>query len=77
MWLHTRRQIPWKYDEQKLKAWTEAKTGFPFIDAIMTQLREEGWVLLAFASTIFAACGSGPVGMTLSLPYVVYIPVVD
>lgn len=38
----TRRQIPWDADEEKLAAWREAKTGFPFIDAIMTQLREEG-----------------------------------
>lgn len=22
----------------------EARTGFPFIDAIMTQLRQEGWI---------------------------------
>ena len=37
-------QIPWGEDPEKLAAWTEARTGFPFIDAIMIQLREEGWV---------------------------------
>ena len=47
-------QIPWKLkdgatsgsmqDQKNLKAWTEAKTGFPWIDAIMTQLRIEGWI---------------------------------
>jgi len=38
------RQVPWDQDEEKLAAWTEARTGFPFIDAIMTQLRTEGWI---------------------------------
>lgn len=47
-------QIPWKLqdsadsgtpdDRAHLKAWAEAKTGFPWIDAIMTQLRKEGWI---------------------------------
>ncbi|CAM9483073.1 unnamed protein product, partial [Laminaria digitata] len=38
------RQIPWDKDEEKLKAWKEARTGFPFIDAVMTQLKQEGWI---------------------------------
>lgn len=38
------RQIPWDNDPEKLLAWKEGRTGFPFIDAIMTQLRVEGWV---------------------------------
>jgi len=38
------RQIPWDKDDKKLAAWAEARTGFPFIDAIMTQLRKEGWI---------------------------------
>ncbi|KAJ3107138.1 hypothetical protein HDU97_004831 [Phlyctochytrium planicorne] len=29
---------------EHLKAWSEARTGFPWIDAIMTQLRKEGWI---------------------------------
>jgi len=37
------KQIPWSKDPEKLTAWKEARTGYPFIDAIMTQLREEGW----------------------------------
>jgi len=37
-------QIPWDDTEEKLAAWEEGRTGFPFIDAIMTQLRQEGWV---------------------------------
>ena len=36
------KQIPWDKDEERLQAWKEGKTGFPFIDAIMTQLRVEG-----------------------------------
>jgi len=27
-----------------LAAWSEARTGYPYIDAIMTQLRREGWI---------------------------------
>ena len=29
---------------EHLQAWTEGRTGFPWIDAIMTQLRQEGWI---------------------------------
>jgi len=38
------KQIPWDSDEEKLKAWAEGRTGYPWIDAIMTQLRKEGWI---------------------------------
>jgi cryptochrome len=34
----------WYRDEAMLAAWKEGRTGYPFIDAIMTQLREEGWI---------------------------------
>lgn len=37
-------QIPWENNETHLEAWTHARTGFPFIDAIMRQLRQEGWI---------------------------------
>lgn len=37
-------RIPWDRNPEALAKWAEAKTGFPWIDAIMTQLREEGWV---------------------------------
>jgi cryptochrome len=41
------RQIPWDDSpaaEERLRAWAEARTGFPFIDALMKQLRTEGWI---------------------------------
>eukprot|EP00596_Hydrurales_sp_CCMP1899_P004216 CAMPEP_0119035142 /NCGR_PEP_ID=MMETSP1177-20130426/2103_1 /TAXON_ID=2985 /ORGANISM="Ochromonas sp, Strain CCMP1899" /LENGTH=253 /DNA_ID=CAMNT_0006993083 /DNA_START=1101 /DNA_END=1862 /DNA_ORIENTATION=+ len=38
------KQIPWDEDEEKLLAFKEGRTGYPFIDAIMTQLRDEGWI---------------------------------
>eukprot|EP00466_Bigelowiella_natans_P001787 jgi/Bigna1/58130/fgenesh1_pm.55_\ len=38
------RQIPWSDNKELLKAWEESRTGFPFIDAIMTQLRTTGWI---------------------------------
>nr|DBA34035.1 TPA: hypothetical protein GDO54_001641 [Pyxicephalus adspersus] len=37
-------QIDWYEEPEKLNKWKSAQTGFPWIDAIMTQLREEGWV---------------------------------
>ncbi|XP_055950028.1 cryptochrome-1-like [Argiope bruennichi] len=36
--------IPWLTDDQKLKSWTNGQTGFPFIDAAMRQMIQEGWV---------------------------------
>ncbi|TRY90608.1 hypothetical protein DNTS_034649, partial [Danionella cerebrum] len=37
-------QVDWDSNPELLSAWSEARTGFPFIDAIMTQLRQEGWI---------------------------------
>ena len=38
-------QIPWDDNEEHLRAWEEGRTGFPWIDAIMMQLRTQvrGW----------------------------------
>lgn len=38
------RQIPWQRNEDLLEAWAHGRTGYPFIDAIMRQLRQEGWI---------------------------------
>ncbi|KXZ45826.1 hypothetical protein GPECTOR_50g620 [Gonium pectorale] len=38
------KQIPWDDNEEFFNAWKEARTGFPWIDAIMTQLRQWGWM---------------------------------
>lgn len=37
-------QIPWDRNPEALAKWAEGKTGYPWIDAIMTQLRQEGWI---------------------------------
>ncbi|XP_062402129.1 cryptochrome circadian regulator 4 [Sardina pilchardus] len=37
-------QIGWYEDPEALEKWKMAQTGFPWIDAIMTQLRQEGWI---------------------------------
>ncbi|XP_065603577.1 cryptochrome-1-like isoform X2 [Cyrtonyx montezumae] len=37
-------QIRWYEDAERLHKWKTAQTGFPWIDAIMTQLRQEGWI---------------------------------
>ncbi|XP_053691981.1 cryptochrome-1 [Sabethes cyaneus] len=38
-------QVPWSTDKaDQLEAWAFGKTGYPFIDAIMRQLRQEGWI---------------------------------
>ncbi len=38
------KQIPWDKEKSLLQAWESAQTGYPWIDAAMTQLREEGWL---------------------------------
>jgi cryptochrome len=38
------KQIPWDDDPALLAAWKNSQTGYPHIDAIMTQLRETGWI---------------------------------
>jgi cryptochrome len=38
------RQIPWDDDPELVARWKNSQTGYPFIDAIMTQLRETGWI---------------------------------
>ena len=37
-------QLPWEKNPAALQKWKEGKTGFPWIDAIMRQLRQEGWI---------------------------------
>lgn len=37
-------QIPWTMNPVLLKRWEEGQTGFPWIDAIMVQLQQEGWI---------------------------------
>lgn len=38
------RQIPWDTNPEYLQAWKEARTGYPWIDACMTQLNTQGWI---------------------------------
>jgi cryptochrome len=38
------RQIPWDDDPQLLNVWENSQTGYPFIDALMTQFRETGFL---------------------------------
>ncbi|CAH2068605.1 unnamed protein product, partial [Iphiclides podalirius] len=37
-------QIPWVKNQDALSKWANGQTGFPWIDSIMIQLREEGWI---------------------------------
>lgn len=34
----------WEYDDERLRAWQEGRTGYPLVDAGMRQLRREGWM---------------------------------
>ena len=36
-------QLPWDENEHYLSSWREGRTGFPWIDAVMRQIRQEGW----------------------------------
>ena len=38
------RQIPWRKDEEMIKKWEMGQTGYPAVDAVMNQLRQEGWM---------------------------------
>lgn len=37
-------QIPWQNNDDFIDAWRHGRTGYPFIDAIMRQLKQEGWI---------------------------------
>ncbi|XP_063606358.1 cryptochrome-1-like [Penaeus indicus] len=37
-------QIPWDKNPEALAKWANGQTGYPWVDAIMTQLRTEGWI---------------------------------
>ncbi|XP_072936024.1 cryptochrome-1-like isoform X2 [Epargyreus clarus] len=37
-------QIPWEKNQDALAKWANGLTGYPWIDAIMIQLRDEGWI---------------------------------
>ena len=36
--------IPWRTDDAQLEKWKNGLTGYPFIDAGMRQLLQEGWI---------------------------------
>jgi deoxyribodipyrimidine photo-lyase len=38
------RRVAWANDEQHFAAWCEGRTGYPFVDAAMRQLRTLGWM---------------------------------
>ncbi|VAI56959.1 unnamed protein product [Triticum turgidum subsp. durum] len=38
------KQIPWRENEELFVAWRDGRTGYPWIDAIMIQLRKWGWM---------------------------------
>ncbi len=38
------RPVPWDDNPELLAAWKEGRTGYPWIDACMKQLEQEGWI---------------------------------
>lgn len=38
------RPIPWSDDPALLQAWQQGRTGYPWIDACMRQLQQQGWI---------------------------------
>lgn len=36
--------IPWRNDPQEFELWCQGKTGYPIVDAAMTQLNQTGWM---------------------------------
>ena len=41
---HIRNKYPWATNPDLLNAWKEGKTGYPFIDANMRELKMSGWM---------------------------------
>lgn len=37
-------RVPWRHDEEGMKAWQRGQTGYPIVDAGMRELRETGWM---------------------------------
>lgn len=37
-------RVAWRDDPEGLAAWEDGRTGYPFVDAAMRQLRSEGWI---------------------------------
>ena len=63
------KQIPWESDAALLSAWSEGRTGYPWIDACMTQLRgKRGPKVPPSLATAHAAihCPSGPPALLLA-----------
>ncbi len=42
--LEKRRNINWQYDEKLYKSFIDGKTGYPIVDASISQLKKEGWM---------------------------------
>ena len=42
--LNWTKKVPWRDDEEQLKAWQQGKTGYPIVDAAMRQLNALGWM---------------------------------
>ena len=38
------KHLPWSQDMDKFRAWAEGRTGVPFVDANMRELKETGWM---------------------------------
>ncbi|XP_074599491.1 circadian regulator cryptochrome [Brevipalpus obovatus] len=68
-------QIQWQEDERLYKAWEEGNTGFPFIDAAMRQLVQEGWIHHAARNAVSCFLTRGDLwitwekGLTMFLRY--------
>ncbi|CAI8045818.1 Cryptochrome-2 [Geodia barretti] len=52
-------QLPWETDTSLLPLWREGKTGYPWIDAAMRQLRKEGWIHYYLRESVAAFLTSG------------------
>ncbi|RZF33049.1 hypothetical protein LSTR_LSTR007965 [Laodelphax striatellus] len=69
-------QIPWTNNPEALAKWANGQTGFPWIDAIMHQLREEGWIhhLARHAVACFLTRGDLWVPILYNQFYLILIP---
>jgi len=38
------KHLPWSQDKEKFQAWKDGRTGVPFVDANMREMKETGWM---------------------------------
>uniref|UniRef100_A0A453NQS7 Cryptochrome/DNA photolyase FAD-binding domain-containing protein n=1 Tax=Aegilops tauschii subsp. strangulata TaxID=200361 RepID=A0A453NQS7_AEGTS len=63
------KQIPWRENGELFVAWRDGRTGYPWIDAIMIQLRKWGWMHHLARHSVACFLTRGDLAVTSSKGY--------